>query len=427
MVRPLDADTLVVGSGPHGLAACAYILAERHGTAGELLVIDRQGWMAQWTRQLRDLGVQRLRSSCVHHPDPDPWALLRFAHQQGRQAEMTGQFNVPSSSLFADFCSRLVERLGLEEAVIPLRATGLRSVDGGAAVQLEDRSWLRARRVVLATNPSVPRLPRWSRSLLAAAPAGRVVHSDEVQLDGGSAEGERILVLGGGLTAAQLALGAAARGVLPTLVSRHRLRERDFDVQPGWFTYRLERFHQEARWERRIAELRGERRGSVPPADLAELRTAAVGGRLVLACGGALHHVTWSGASGEAVVGHERLGFDRLWLATGHSFHVGAEPLLEDLCRTHPILVVAGLPALAADCRWPGTAVHVMGGLAGLQVGPLARNIAGARMAAERIAASLGRRACLQYPVPRASAVDQSLPPLGAPSWSPPSTALFPH
>jgi hypothetical protein len=399
----VDADTLVVGSGPHGLAACAYLLTEGPRTGGDVLVVDPQGWMVQWNRQLRQLGVQRLRSSCVHHPDPDPWALVGFAHEQLREAELTGQFNVPSTSLFADFCAWLVERLGLDDALIPLRATRLRSDSACAAVQLEDRSWLRARRVVLATNPSVPRLPPWSRSLLAAAPAERVVHSDDVRLDGGSLEGERILVVGGGLTAAQLALGAADRGALPILVSRSPLRERDFDVQPGWFTYRLERFHEESRWERRIAELRGERRGSVPPADLAELWSAGGHGRVVLRAGCALHDVTWSGTSGEAVIGHERVRVDRLWLATGHTFHAGAEPLVEDLGRSHPIRRVAGLPVLAADCRWPGTAVHLMGGLAVLQVGPLARNIAGGRMAAERIAASLGRCVRLQYPVPRSS------------------------
>jgi hypothetical protein len=116
-----------------------------------------------------------------------------------------------------------------------------------------------------------------------------------------------------------------------------------------------------------------------------------------------------------------------VWLATGHTFHVGAEPLLEDLCRTHPVRVVAGLPVLAGDCRWPGTAVHLMGGLAGLQLGPLARNIAGGRMAAERIAASRGRRACLQYPVPRVTGVDESFPLAGAPSCSQPSAAPFPN
>ncbi len=221
--------------------------------------------------------------------------------------------------------------------------------------------------------------------------------------------------------------GAGARGALPLLVSRRPLHERDFDVQPGWFTYRLERFHEESRWERRVAALRRERRGSVPPADLAELRAAGADGRVLLRAGGAQVDVTWSGTSGEAVVGDERLQIDRVWLATGHGFHVGAEPLLEDLCRTHPVCVVAGLPVLAGDCRWPGTAVHVMGGLAGLQVGPLARNIAGGRIAAERIAAGLGRRACLQYPVPRVSAVDQILSPLGAPPRSRLSAALFPN
>jgi hypothetical protein len=400
-VSPLDADTLVVGAGPHGLAVCAYLLSERRATAAELLVVDPQGWMAQWNRRLRDLAVPRLRSSCVHHPDPDPCALISFAHERGRDGEMVGEYNLPSTSLFADFCARLVARLGLDDRLIPLRAVRVRSERGGIAVQLEDRSWLRARRVVLATNPSVARLPAWSRPLIAAAPVGRVAHSDEVDLDGRSLEGERILVVGGGLTAAQLALGAAARGARPILASRSPLRERDFDVPPGWFTYRLEGFHAESRWERRVAALRRERRGSVPPAELAALRSAGASGLLVLRPGASLRAVVWSGTSAAALLDGENVLVDRVWLATGHGFHVGAEPLLVDLCRTHPTRVFAGLPVLDGDCRWPGTTVHLTGGLAGLQVGPLARNIGGARMAAERIAAGAGRRAPAQYRVPR--------------------------
>ncbi|HEY2702915.1 MAG TPA: FAD/NAD(P)-binding protein, partial [Candidatus Dormibacteraeota bacterium] len=182
-MRSPDADTLVVGAGPHGLAACAYLLSERPADAGGLLVIDPQGWLDEWNSRLRRLGVRRLRSSCVHHPDPGPCALLGFARDRGREAEMTGSFSLPSVGLFADFCAAMVDRLGLEEVRVPLRVTGLRSDPHGAAVELEDGSSLHARRVVLATNPAVPRIPAWSRAPLGAAPAGRVRHSDDVDLD----------------------------------------------------------------------------------------------------------------------------------------------------------------------------------------------------------------------------------------------------
>ena len=425
-MRGADADTVVVGAGPHGLAACAYLLSDRPGPADGLLVVDPQGWMTAWNRRLRSLDVGRLRSSCVHHPDPEPCALLTFAHEQAREAEMTGPFNLPSAPLFDGFCARLVERLGLGDAVIPLRATRVRSGAGGAAVELEDGSWLRARRVVLATNPAVPRVPDWSRELVATARPGRIAHSDDVSVDGDPLAGECVLVVGGGLTAAQLALAAVARSARTILLSRRPLREQDFDVRPGWFTYRLERFDAQPLVERRIAILRTERRGSVPAAELAELRAAEAQGCLELRCGSTPNRVGWSGAHGEALLDGEVVEVDRVWLATGHTFHVAAEPLLEELCQTHPARIVGGLPELTGDCRWPGTAVHLMGGLAGLQIGPLARNVAGARIAAERIAASAGRRAPLQYPAPRITATE--IPPFpGAPPRTRPAVALLPR
>lgn len=42
-------------------------------------------------------------------------------------------------------------------------------------------------------------------------------------------------------------------------------------------------------------------------------------------------------------------------------------------------------PVLGPDLRWPGTPVHLMGGLTALQVGPAARNLFGGREAARRI------------------------------------------
>ncbi|HEY2704507.1 MAG TPA: hypothetical protein VGL20_12530, partial [Candidatus Dormibacteraeota bacterium] len=213
-------------------------------------------------------------------------------------------------------------------------------------------------------------------------------------------------VVGGGLTAVQLCLGAVERGARPVLLSRAPLRERDFDVRPGWFTYRLERYQAQPAWDRRAETLRAERRGSVPAAELDDLATCEARAELDSRCGVALREVSWSGTSLDV----DGVGADRLWLATGHGYHVAAEPLLDELCRTHPVRVVAGLPVLTGDCLWPGTAVHVMGGLAALQLGPIARNLAGARIAAERIAAAAGRRAPLQYPAPQPTATPTPAP-----------------
>jgi hypothetical protein len=47
------------------------------------------------------------------------------------------------------------------------------------------------------------------------------------------------------------------------------------------------------------------------------------------------------------------------------------------------------LPVLDEHLRWPGCELFVMGGLAALQLGPVARNLYGARMASGRIVPAL--------------------------------------
>nr|MCU0516889.1 hypothetical protein [Oscillatoria sp. Prado101] len=80
---------------------------------------------------------------------------------------------------------------------------------------------------------------------------------------------------------------------------------------------------------------------------------------------------------------------DRIWLATGTRLDVTAEPLLADILEAYPAQIVKGLPVLDEHLRWPGCEAFLTGPLAALQVGPVARNLSGARMASERIAPAL--------------------------------------
>ena len=76
---------------------------------------------------------------------------------------------------------------------------------------------------------------------------------------------------------------------------------------------------------------------------------------------------------------------DRIWLATGHNLGVSRQPLLRQLHRQQQIELVDDWPVLTDDLRWPGTNVHLMGGLAALRLGPAARNLFGGREAARLI------------------------------------------
>ena len=81
----------------------------------------------------------------------------------------------------------------------------------------------------------------------------------------------------------------------------------------------------------------------------------------------------------------ETLFVDRIWLATGTKLDIAAEPTFKEMLETHPIEIVKGLPVLDKHLRWPGCELFLTGGLAALQVGPVARNLSGARMACDRI------------------------------------------
>jgi hypothetical protein len=58
---------------------------------------------------------------------------------------------------------------------------------------------------------------------------------------------------------------------------------------------------------------------------------------------------------------------------------------LRQVQEQRPIDLVNDWPVLGSDLRWPGSAVHVMGALCALQIGPAARNLFGGREAAQRI------------------------------------------
>ncbi|WP_315862110.1 hypothetical protein [Halothece sp. PCC 7418] len=85
----------------------------------------------------------------------------------------------------------------------------------------------------------------------------------------------------------------------------------------------------------------------------------------------------------------QHLNVDRIWLGTGHETNVEEHPLLSLIRERYPIKVINGLPVLDSHLRWQGCELFMMGAYAGLQVGPVARNIAGARMASDLIVPAL--------------------------------------
>jgi glycine/D-amino acid oxidase-like deaminating enzyme len=380
-----DRNVLIVGAGPAGLA-CAVRL-RCHGLADDLTVLDPTGrWLAAWDDRFRRQDIPHLRSPAVHHPHPDPFALLGAGGTDGLIP--SGGTKLPSTARFASFVEQLVDDAGLGSVVRPTAATSLHLEDGRAVVHAEDGTVHRPDRVVLATNHRRPVLPAGLRAMDGDL---RLIVSERADVARTPAGG-RVVVVGGGLSAAHLAIGAARRGAHVTLLARRRLAVRRFDVHPTWLGPKKRRpFEAEPDPQRRrdaIDRARGG--GSVPHRARRELEACMDAGRLELRercevvgvqdVGDALQLTCSDGGA---------LTADEVWLATGGQVDVREDPRCRALLDAYPTPIAGGLPELVPDLTWPGTTVHLTGFAAALRLGPTSGNLVGHRRAAARIVAAV--------------------------------------
>jgi cation diffusion facilitator CzcD-associated flavoprotein CzcO len=381
----LQPSVLLVGGGP---AALAQALALRcHDLADDLTVLDPSGrWFAAWDDRFRRQDIPHLRSPAVHHPHPDPFALLGAGGTEGLVP--SGGTKLPATARFASFVERLVDEAELRPVVRPVAATSLHLEDGRAIVEASDGTVCRPGRVVLATNRRFPVVPGGLRGLDGDPRLIAAEHADVARTPSGG----RVVVVGGGLSAAHLAIGAARRGAHVTLLTRRGLTVRRFDVHPSWLGPKKRRpFEAEPDPHRRrdlIDRARGG--GSVPHRVRRELEACRETGRLTLLerC-----EVVDVGTHGEELrlrcSDGGPLAADQIWLGTGGQVDVARDPLCGQLLAEHPTPIAGGLPELAADLSWPGTNVHLAGSAAALRLGPTAGNLVGHRRAALRVTASV--------------------------------------
>lgn len=399
-----DLELAVVGAGPQALTILSYLAEYQPDTLQRTVVFDDSDWLTSWHGQFARFRIPMLRSACVHHPHPHAYGLIRFARERDRIGELCGAIGRPSTALFADYCAHLLGELGLQSLRRGERVADIiPGAGGGARVVTGSGSWVAAR-VVLATNPVRPSIPPWlgdAKARYRGEPG--LEHSRD--WGGPSPEPGNVVVVGGGLTAAQVVMAHVESGDHVTWLTRAPIRERDLDVEPRWLGPHLRHFHDTFDGHARVSMARRARGGGTVPPD--ERRHM---GRLI--ADGAVTHL-------QVAVDHVRRG-DNLWhvavrhqgtvrtitgsrvvCATGSHTHVRMEPLLRRCRSERPARRVTGMPVLAADLSWPGTQVHVMGPLAMAAVGPASRTVIGARIAAERMVESWGAELKRQYPGPR--------------------------
>ena len=395
MSLPIQTKMAIVGAGPHALTLVTHLLQKRKKYHHKIIVFDPSAtWMSQWRQQFAAQEILHLRSPAVHHPDPDPYSLRRFA--ENRPNELFPPYDLPGTKLFQEFSQDVVSRWQLENKVYKASVTNIVPItyrgNPQFRVELDDGNSTIARQVIMANGGGKPQLPEWAKKIPTPYPNQCLCHSHQVDLRGLRLRGEKVLIIGGGLTSGHLALGALKRGANVTLMVRRHLKEKLFDAEPGWLGPKyLKGFSAETDWQKRWQLIQEARDGgSMTPAVMTQLRRYQHQDELSI-------FEECQVISAEFVSDRWQLKCDdgmireyhRIWLATGTKLDVRKQPILKEILHTHPLEIVNGLPVLDEYLRWSGCELFIMGGLAALQVGPVARNLSGARMASGRIVSAL--------------------------------------
>lgn len=384
-------DWLIIGGGMHGTHLSLHLTRRGGVSPDRIRVLDPYpAPMAVWDRVTKAVGMEYLRSPIVHNLHWDQGSLGLFArlNQQASMTRFIPPFGRPSLELFNAHAAHLIRKFGLDKLRIQGRAESIRRTETGWRVETADGT-LEAERVVVAIGLSEqPFWPEWAQPYRADS---RIQHIFEPDFDREALpDWERAVVVGGGITAAQVALALAARhpGTV-TLVRRHDERVFDFDSDVGWMNaINLRGFAQINDPDARRKVIRQARHRGSMPRDVANALSAAVGSNTIRVCESGVESLSEeSNGLCLTLASGETLPADQLILATGYVQTRPGGAMIDHLINEYELPTAAcGYPVVSQTLEWmPG--LHVSGPLAELEVGPAARNIIGARMAGQRLIA----------------------------------------
>lgn len=386
-------DWLIVGGGLHGVHLAARLIGEAGFDTSRLRIVDPgKCLLSRWRNATQTIGMTHLRSSSVHHLDICPRSLRQFA-RKGKGRRKVGLFappyDRPALSLFDAHCDEVINKFELSKIHIKARAKECFVDDEAVTVGISNGQKLTTQYLVLAVGASEqPVWPRW-----ALKNNSRIQHIFELESDKWPKEPEVVVVVGGGISAAQVALRLIKEGHEVHQVSRHSLRQHQFDSDPGWLGPKLmDGFIKEQSLVHRRAIIKKARhKGSVP----AEVRQAIQ--REIRRRRMHWHESSILGfveqASGLQVQLNNDSVIDahRVLLATGFTSTRPGGAMIDRLVASAALpCAPCGYPVVDSSLRWHPR-VYVTGPLAELELGPTARNIVGARRAGDRLLESVRR------------------------------------
>ncbi|MEC5423879.1 FAD/NAD(P)-binding protein [Virgibacillus sp. C22-A2] len=381
---------IIVGGGIHGCTIAVHLLKSGKVDPSELLIIDRyEKPLHKWSMITSKIGMDFLRSPSVHHIDQYPFSLQDYANKKDGGTTFLGRYKRPQLDFFNEHCHELLNSLSIQDVWHQGEVRDITSFHGGWRVNANQNDFFETKYVVLALGVNEqPAFPDWALSVRKKAP-NKLKHIFEEQTEVDRKDGN-ICIIGGGISAAHLAVKLCAiTKDQVTLVKRHPYRVHDFDSDPGWLGPKfLSKYNKVLNFNKRRSIINQARnRGSIPRNMFLKLRKCQANNQLVVIddevrtasyCRGKIH------LSFEKIDSQK---FSCIWLATGSQARIPENQLVNKLISNEKLPCAAcGFPIINKQLEWKA-GLYVSGALAELEVGPVARNIAGARKVAAKLVA----------------------------------------
>ncbi|KAI1168396.1 FAD binding domain-containing protein [Nemania serpens] len=420
----------------------------------DILALDASGtsWMQRWQSLFKTFDISHLRSPMFFHVDPaERDALLSYAYENGRDDELRElqgcvgkelskyqrkkreklgrqpkniptiderdrkDYYVPSTPLFFSHCDCVVDRYQLssdilsQEQVEDIRYDYVREFSDEQKIfsVKTDKRCHYGKIVVLAIGGNSPQLPC---SLTVEETEGathamniKTFPPTYVQKKMATKARTHVLVVGGGLTSAQIADLAIRKGASKVwLIMRGPLKVKYFDIGLEWVG-KFRNIEQAQFWNSESAEERYQKiqkarnGGSITPYYKKVVEKQVAAGRLDLLLHTTIDSKKWDPASKTWTVklkggeGQQDLPpIDHIYFATGVGTDFECLPCLQSMCRDYPIENCGGFPCITDNMTWrDDVPLFVAGRFAALQLGPGAHNLIGARIGADRMAWSI--------------------------------------
>jgi voltage-gated potassium channel Kch len=388
-------DWVIVGGGIHG-TYFARELVDAGVNPDAIRILDRKGeLLGTFRHHARMCGMTAMRSPHIQHLASDPFDLATYARQHRREDEMVAMeehMDRPTLPLFLDHSAEVIDRYGIDRLLTEATVTGIDPERGGLVVRTQDGKSYRGANVLLAIGyggrynyPSGARSAEGVTHVWAHdRPPAEAVDDDS-----------DCWVIGGGTTAAQLALAAAENARSVTLCTPAEIQTALTVADSVWLNWQ----HIERRLHslppgsaKRLEVVCEERKDGTMPA---YLKQALMRNSTITIERGRVEQVAESGNNPVLTLHDGRtVTPNHAILATGFA-NVCEHPLVRRLADDLALETgVCGMPVLDdRTLAWRRTdgyssQVYVSGTLSASTVGPFAGTIAGARRATERI---LGR------------------------------------